>query len=81
MHPRMLSETLPRGRPCALPQLIMPAALSLALKMRESPKPVSHIIAEFEKRRWREYERNRPAEPRRSHDKVGRPVATWRATC
>lgn len=48
----------------------MPAALSLALKLRESPKPVLHIIAEFEKRRWRAYERERPHEPRRSHDKV-----------
>ncbi|KAI8472633.1 MAG: cyclin-like protein [Monoraphidium minutum] len=50
--------------------LMMPAALSLALKMRESPKPVLHIIAEFEKRRWRDYERARPGEPRRSHDKA-----------
>jgi hypothetical protein len=60
------------------PQLIMPAALSLALKMRESPKPVTHIIAEFERRRWREYERARPGEPRRSHDKVRRRVGVGR---
>jgi hypothetical protein len=59
----------------------MPAALSLALKMRESPKPVLHIIAEFERRRWREYERARPGEPRRSHDKVRAPRGVRRARC
>jgi cyclin T len=50
--------------------LIMPAALSLALKVREAPKPIAHVIAEFEKRRWRDYERARPGEPRRAYDRA-----------
>ena len=50
--------------------MIMPAALSLALKMHERPKPVSHLLAEFEKLRWREHDRARPGEPRRAHDRA-----------
>ncbi|GBF93302.1 hypothetical protein Rsub_06034 [Raphidocelis subcapitata] len=50
--------------------LIMPAALSLALKMRESPKPIGHIIVEFEKRRWRDYDRSRPPADRKILDKA-----------